>query len=174
MENGEQKLMVALTLGAKLTGKETAAELQSLIDKLTVASEQQDVLPLQEDLAEWLSISLQRTHNRKQASQRLWERIQSRGYTLVDVPTSLRRQCFGGSLDIQKRLNTGRWKRILFRKLRGFARTVLTLIAIAIVAWVAWRAWEYYQAVQPAESTVSKRLLGSGEKNAASGRGIAG
>lgn len=156
MEHGEQQLMIALTLGAKLSGTESAAELQSLIDDLTFASEQQEVLPLQEDLADWLKISLQRTHNRRQASVRLWERIQSRGYTLVDVPTILRKESFGGSLDIQKRLKTGRWKRILWRKIKGFTRTLLTLIAIAVLAWIAWQAWEYYQSLQPAEDGAAK------------------
>ena len=146
MKPHEQSLLTAITLAVKLSGNESAAELKAVINDAVADSDQQDVLPLQEDLAVWLKLSLNQASTRLEASRQLWDRIQGQGYTLIDVPATIRRQVFGGSLDIQRRLNSGRQMRLLIRKFRDAVHMIIVIGMLIALAWAAWIVWMMYQA----------------------------
>ncbi|MEZ6126172.1 MAG: hypothetical protein R3C49_23835 [Planctomycetaceae bacterium] len=141
--------MIALTLGIRMQGHESAVELQSLLDHAHLIADQQPVLPFQQDLATWLKVSLDEVETRQAASVRLWDCLQERGYSLVDIPVNLRKKVFGGSLEIQKRLTPGRWRRIVLRKLTRALRTLIFLIAVTAVLVGLWYAWQIGQSMIP-------------------------
>ena len=135
----EHNLIVALCLGQELTGDESPDELNVTLKAENAAAVEQPVRRLQEDLADWLKTSLAHSHSRQDAATKLWSVIEERGYSLADIPVKLRRQAFGGSLDIQKRL--GR-RPLHQRLLRSVLAVVRPLITIAIAGAIAWWLWK--------------------------------
>ena len=135
----EHNLIVALCLGKELSGDESPDELNVILEAENAAAVEQPVRRLQEDVAEWLNASLSHSHSRRDAATRLWSVIEEREYSLADIPVKFRRQAFGGSLDIQKRL--GR-RPLHQRLLRGLATMLRPLITIAVLGGVVWWLWK--------------------------------
>lgn len=137
MEVYERNLFIALCLGLRLQGDESRTQLDLTVREQSALATRNKVQPLQDKLAEWLDISIARCTNQQEASLRLWSRIDENGYGLVDVPMKLRRQAFGGSLKIQKRLGKSSWHVRLRRKLLSALKTCLLLVLLAAVVWAA-------------------------------------
>ena len=137
MQPYERNLFIVMCLGHELTGNESTEELADILDRVSETSHDQPVLPTQEEVAQWIGISLAHCQNRQAASVRLWDRIKGSGYSLADVPVRLRRQAFGGSLEIQKRLGRRPWHQRLLRTVGGILKTLITLAMVAAGIWFA-------------------------------------
>ena len=139
MLDHEHNLIVALCLGKELSGNERAEELNQILEAENAVAVEQPVRRLQEDLADWLKTSLAHVHSRQAAATRLWSVIEERDYSLADIPVKFRRQAFGGSLDIQRRLGKRPLHERLLRSVFGLLRLLITLAVIAAAALWAWK-----------------------------------
>lgn len=136
MQDYERNLFISLCLGIELTGLESPAELMLLLEDVTAAAQQQQPNSLQQDIADWLKISIDGSENRQDASVRLWNRIENRGYSMVDVPASIRRTAFAGDLNPQKREYQRGWPQRLKESLRSMAVGVVVIVALIFGLWL--------------------------------------
>lgn len=139
MESHERNLFISLCLGIRLDGTESKSQLDELLRNLAIVAWNCEVQPLQDDLADWLDVSIARCKNQQDASLRLWNKIDEEGYSLVDVPMKIRRQAFGGTVDIQKRFGKRPWYARLTSKLLSLAKIITTVTILAGVTWIAYK-----------------------------------
>lgn len=134
MEPYERNLMISLCLGLRLEGSESPADLERLVEETSHQGDLVSVQPAQKEMADWLSVSFDDCRNQQAASVLLWEHIEARGYSLVDVPMKIRRPGFGGSIEIQKR-----HARAARSAVSGRTVIAILIAAAAVAAWLVWR-----------------------------------
>ena len=139
MESHERNLFITLCLGIRLDGTESRSQLDETLRELATVAIKNPVQPLQDELADWLDISISRSDNQQDASSVLWNKIDEQGYSLVDVPMKIRRQAFGGAIDIQKRFGKRPWHQRVSRKLLSLAKLITTVTILAGVIWMAYK-----------------------------------
>ena len=134
MEPYERNLMISLCLGLRLEGSESPDDLERLVENASHQGDLVSVQPAQKEMADWLSVSFDDCRNQQAASVLLWEHIEARGYSLVDVPMKIRRPGFGGSTEIQKRHARASRSRV-----SGRIVVAVIMAAAGVVAWLTWR-----------------------------------
>lgn len=137
MEPYERNLMISLCLGLRLEGSESPADVECLVEEASQQGDLVSVQPAQREMADWLSLSFDDCRNQQAASVLLWEHIEARGYSLVDVPMKIRRPGFGGSTEIQKR-----HARASRAGVSGRIVAALVMAAVGVIAWLTWRQFQ--------------------------------
>ena len=135
MEDSERSLLIVLCLGLRLSGDESDDEIRSAIEEASELAEREKINPLQKELGRWLKVSFAASESRQDASVQMWEMIDSKRYSLADVPGKLRRKAFGGSLHLQQRvLRSSPFSRLI-KNVVAFVRQMIIIVILGAIAW---------------------------------------
>lgn len=137
MQPHERNLFISLCLGIEWSEEESAEDLEGLVADTMQASAAQSPVSLQHEVARWLQLSLEDCESRKAASVKLWDRVQNRGFTIIDVPAPIRRTAFAGNLNPQKREYRKGWLGRLTDSVRALAIRLIVIVGLVAALWFA-------------------------------------